>query len=372
MKIIISPDSFKGTLTSGEVTTVIREAIKKVDNKIETICLPIADGGEGTLDALVKATKGKYLTATVQNPLGKQIEAKYGVLGDGKTCVIEMAQASGLTLIKEKEKTPRYATTYGIGQLIKHAMDSGYRNFIIGIGGSATNDGGQGMLRALGVKFIAEDGKEILNDVFQFNALKKIELSSFDSRIFESSFMIACDVDNPLIGSNGATSVFGPQKGVKQHDINLFDQNLNHYITIIESQQNVKVRNRAGAGAAGGIGAAFMAFFPHQFRSGVDIVLEAVQFSMHLEHADFVITGEGKSDEQTLSGKAPIGVAKLAREKGVPTVLLSGVVENSNLLKAYFHQVESIVGEEISVEQSINNPGYYLEQKVTDLIKRLI
>lgn len=372
MKIIISPDSFKGTLSSGEVTSVIKEAIKKVDNKIETICLPIADGGEGTLDALVKATKGKYLTASVQNPLGKRIEAKYGVLGDGKTCVIEMAQASGLTLINEEEKNPRFATTYGTGQLIQHAMDTGYRHFIIGIGGSATNDGGQGMLRAFGMKFIDKDGNEILNDVYQFNALKKIDLSNFDSRISESTFMIACDVDNPLIGSNGATAVFGPQKGVEPHDINIFDQNLNYYITIIESQQNVKVRHRAGAGAAGGIGSAFMAFFPHQFKPGVDIVLEAVQFTNHLEKADFVITGEGKSDEQTLSGKAPIGVAKLAKEKGVPTILISGMIENSSILKTYFHQVESIVGNDISAEQSLNNPSYYLEQKVTDLIKRLI
>lgn len=372
MKIIISPDSFKGTMTSGEVTSVIKEAIKKVDNNIETICLPIADGGEGTLDALVKATKGKYLTASVQNPLGKLIEAKYGVLGDGKTCVIEMAQASGLTLINEKEKNPRFATTYGTGQLIQNAMDSGYRHFIIGIGGSATNDGGQGMLRALGMKFIAKDGKEILSDVFQFKELDKIDLSCFDSRISESTFIIACDVDNPLIGSNGATSVFGPQKGVEPQDIKIFDQNLNHYITIIESQQNIAVRHCAGAGAAGGMGAAFMAFFPHQFKPGVDIVLEAVQFSKHLEHADFVITGEGKSDEQTLSGKAPIGVAKLAREQGVPTILLSGAIENSHMLKTYFHQVESVVGEDISVEQSLNNPSYYLDQKVMDLIKRLI
>lgn len=372
MKIIISPDSFKGTLTSGEVTSVIKEAIKKVDNNIETICLPIADGGEGTLDALVKATKGKYLTASVQNPLGKLIEAKYGVLGDGKTCVIEMAQASGLTLINEKEKNPRFATTYGTGQLIQHAMDAGYRHFIIGIGGSATNDGGQGMLRALGMKFIAKDGKEILNDVFQFKELEKIDLTNFDSRISESTFMIACDVDNPLIGSNGATSVFGPQKGVDPHDINIFDQNLNHYITVIESQQNVTVRHCAGAGAAGGIGSAFMAFFPHQFKPGVDIVLEAVQFSNHLEHADFVITGEGKSDEQTLSGKAPIGVAKLAKEQGVPTILLSGIIENSHILRTYFHQVESIVSDEISAEQSLNNPSFYLDQKVMALIERLI
>ena len=372
MKIIISPDSFKGTMTSGEVTSVIKTAIKKVDNNIETICLPIADGGEGTLDALIKATKGRYLTAVVQNPLGKLIEAKYGVLGDEKTCVIEMAQASGLTLIQEKEKTPRFATTYGTGQLIQHAMDSGYRQFIIGIGGSATNDGGQGMLRALGMKFIAKDGKKILNDVFQFKEINKIDLSNFDSRISESAFMIACDVENPLIGSNGATSVFGPQKGVVQHDINRFDQNLNHYISVVESQQNVEVRHRAGAGAAGGIGSAFMAFFPHQFKSGVDIVLEAVQFSKHLDHADFVITGEGKSDEQTLSGKAPIGVAKLAKEQGVPTILLSGMVENPIMLNQYFHYVESIVGDEISAEQSLNNPIYYLEQKVTDLIKRLI
>ncbi|MEK4627154.1 MAG: glycerate kinase [Solibacillus sp.] len=374
MKIVISPDSFKGSLTSYEVATIISRTIKKINDSIETICLPIADGGEGTLDALIQATDGEYLTTVVQNPLGKNVEATFGILGDGETCLIEMAKASGLTLINEDEKNPRFATTYGTGQLITRALNLGYRKFIIGIGGSATNDGGLGLLRALGMKFYSHDGSEITSDVWQLNSLKQIETKNFDERIEQSTFIVACDVNNPLVGPNGATTIFGPQKGVKQEEIQLFDDSLKMYGLKIEEHTQMALQNCAGAGAAGGIGAAFMAFFPSQFKRGIDVVLDAVEFTKHIQHADFVITGEGRSDMQTLSGKAPIGVATLAKEGGVPTILLSGSVEMSSvpLLKEFFIHVESIVNKDVSLEKSITRPAYYLEKKVEQLVNKFI
>lgn len=374
MKVVICPDSYKGTLSSTEVAAAIEKGIHKTDPSIKTLCLPIADGGEGTLEAFVKATNGNYITATVKNPIGKNIQASFGVLGDGETCVIEMAQASGLILLNESERNPQFASTFGTGQLILEALQLGYRKFIICIGGSATNDGGLGMLRALGMKFIGENGEEIENDVFQLKDLQTIDRTNFDARIAQSTFLVACDVNNPLIGPNGATAVFGPQKGVKQTDIKRFDVSLERLANCIEDTLQISLHNRAGAGAAGGLGGALIAFFPSTLRRGIDIVMETVKLRKHLENADYVVTGEGKSDSQTLSGKAPIGIAALAKEYKVPTILISGMIDEESypILAQSFSYVESVTGGSITVKQSLEKPAFYLEEKVKELFKKIL
>ena len=365
MKVIISPDSFKGTISSVEAAASIEKALKKIDENIETVCLPVADGGEGTLEAFVSATNGRYYMAKVLDPLGREIEARYGVLGDEKTCVIEMAQASGITLLSNIELNPLKATTFGTGQLIEHALTQGYRQFIIGIGGSATNDGGLGMLHALGVTFLDQNGQPLPNEVSSLEKLHTIDTSALNPLIGESTFTIACDVDNPFVGERGATAIFGPQKGVKQAQIQQFDHYLTCFANVIERQLHIRLHDYPGAGAAGGVGGALKAFFPATFKTGIDVVLEALNYDEHLQNANYVITGEGKSDIQTLSGKAPMGIAQKAKQYNVPTILLSGAVDDEakEQLNTMFENVFSVVGEDISETQSFNNPKKCLEER---------
>lgn len=366
MKVIISPDSFKGTLSSVEAAASIERAIKQLDNSIETVCLPIADGGEGTLEAFVVSTNGTLIDATVLDPLGRVINAQYGVLGDGETCVIEMAQASGITLVSVEERNPLLSTTYGTGQLIEHALNKGFRKFIIGIGGSATNDAGIGMLHALGVKFLNKERELLPGFVSSLDQLAEIDCSAMHPLVEESQFTIACDVDNPLIGPNGATAVFGPQKGVNPDQIERFDHYLKCFADHVLHLTGIALHDLPGAGAAGGIGGAFKAFFPCIFKQGIDVVMEAVQFENHLKTAQLVITGEGMSDAQTLSGKAPMGIALASKKYDVPTILVSGFVEPTSYkaLNALFAQVISVVGEGITSEQSRSQASEYLQKRI--------
>ncbi|MFJ5564135.1 glycerate kinase [Lysinibacillus xylanilyticus] len=365
MKVVISPDSYKGTLSAIEVANAMQAGILDVDQSIETVILPVADGGEGTLESLVVSTNGRYLSQYVLDPLGRVIEAKYGVLGDNETCVIEMAQTSGIMLLRDKEKNPELASTYGTGQLIKAALDEGFRKFIIGIGGSATNDAGVGMLKALGLQFKKEDGTLISDGVSSLLDLASIDVSQLDPRIAEATFIIACDVDNPLIGESGATAIFGPQKGVKKHQIAYFDSCIKQFADIVEKQFIIRLHDYKGAGAAGGLGGALIAFLNGSFHAGIEIVIEAVQLKKHLEGAEFVITGEGKSDRQTLHGKAPLGVAKAATLANVQAVLLSGAIDENDkpALLEHFTVVESLVDENISVQQAMQEPYYFIRVK---------
>lgn len=374
VKIIVSPDSFKGSLSATDAAKVMADAIHNLDEKIEIVRLPVADGGEGTLDALVNATNGEIKTVQVQDPLGRVITALFGVLGDGQTCIIEMAKASGLTLLSQGERNPLKASTYGTGQLILHALDEGYRTFIIGIGGSATNDGGMGMLRALGMKFLDIEGDELADGVESLQNLVEIDMSNFDERIKSAHFVIACDVDNPLVGPNGATVVFGPQKGVTKEMIKGMDANLSHLADHIEKKTGIALHQKAGAGAAGGIGGAFLAFFPAQLKPGIEVVMKAIDFEHHLQSASYVLTGEGKSDLQTLSGKAPIGIAKEAAKHQVPAILVSGYVEETSKEKLanYFKQIASVVNEHVSIDESISNTAFYLKQRTTETVQRLL
>lgn len=365
MKVVISPDSYKGTLSAIEVANAMQAGILDVDQSIEAVILPVADGGEGTLESLVVSTNGRYISQYVLDPLGRVTEAKYGVLDDNETCVIEMAQASGIMLLQDGDKNPELASTYGTGQLLKAALDEGFRKFIIGIGGSATNDAGVGMLKALGLQFKKEDGTLISDGVSSLLDLASIDVSQLDPRIAEATFIIACDVDNPLIGESGATAIFGPQKGVKKHQIAYFDSCIKQFADIVEKQFNIRLHDYKGAGAAGGLGGALIAFLNGSFHAGIEIVIEAVQLKKHLEGAEFVITGEGKSDRQTLHGKAPLGVAKAATLANVQAILLSGAIdENDKLaLLEHFTIVESLVDENISVQQAMQEPYYFIRVK---------
>ncbi|MCT6903685.1 MAG: glycerate kinase, partial [Lactobacillus sp.] len=362
MKVIISPDSYKGTLSAVEVAKAMQKGILDVDHSIETIILPVADGGEGTLHSLIASTDGRYCSATVLDPLGRAIQAQYGVLGDQVTCVIEMAQASGIMLLQENEKNPELATSYGTGQLIKAALDQGFRKFIIGIGGSATNDAGIGMLQALGVRLLSAEGVELEAGVSNLMQLDVIDMSLLDTRLAESTFTIACDVDNPLIGERGATAIFGPQKGVQKHQVAEFDRCLKHFADIVEAQFAIRLHDYKGAGAAGGMGGALIAFLKGTIHAGIDLVLDAVQLQAHLAEAQLVITGEGKSDLQTLHGKAPLGVAKAAKQANVEAMLLSGGIDTkaNAALQAYFTVVESLVDEEIGVQQAMQEPAHFI------------
>lgn len=374
VKIIVSPDSFKGSLSATDAAKIMVDAIHEIDKKIETVLLPVADGGEGTLEPLINATNGKLECLQVHDPLGRTINAEYGVLGDGETCMIEMAKASGLTLLSPDERNPLVASTFGTGEFILHALNAGYRKFIIGIGGSATNDGGTGMLRALGMKFLDAQGQELAEGAQSLGNLSEIDASQFDPRIKASHFVIACDVDNPLVGPNGATAIFGPQKGATKEMVKEIDFNLQHLANLIEKETGIALHKRPGAGAAGGIGGAFLAFFPVELKPGIEVVMTAIDFARHLQSATFVLTGEGKSDIQTLSGKAPIGIAKESVKQHVPVALISGYVEESSKaqLANYFIQIASVVNEQVSSEESIANPEVHLKQRTHETVQKLI
>lgn len=326
MKIVIAPDSFKGSLNAIDTAKSMERGIKNAFPHAETMLIPMADGGEGTLETLVAATQGRTKNVVVKGPLGDEVNANYGILGDNETCIIEMAKASGLCLVEKDSLNPLIATTYGTGQLIKEALDDGYRNFILAIGGSATNDGGAGMLQALGMKLIDRKGQDVAYGGGHLGDICTIDTESFDSRISESGFIIASDVQNPLIGMNGASSVFGPQKGATDKMVQSLEENMCHWANLVESVTGVHLHDLPGAGAAGGIGGAFQAFFPSRTQRGVDVVMEFAKLNEALSNADLVLTGEGQVDIQTGSGKTPMGVAQAAKDKNVPTIIVAGSV----------------------------------------------
>jgi glycerate kinase len=324
MKIVIAPDSFKGSLTALEVADAIKEGIKRVMPEAEIDEVPMADGGEGTVQALVDATSGQMITQEVCDPLGNPIEANFGILGDGKTAVIEMAAASGLPLVPDDKRNPMLTTTYGTGELIRAALDRGCRKLIVGIGGSATVDGGAGMAQALGAKLLDKDGVDVPRGGGGLEHLDRIDVSLLDLRIAEATTVVACDVDNPLVGPRGGPEVYGPQKGATPEMVKKLDKYLDRYADIIKRDLGADVKETPGAGAAGGLGAGLMAFLNAELRLGIDIVIEAASLEQHLEGADLVITGEGKIDRQTIYGKTPIGVAKTAKKFGIPVIGIGG------------------------------------------------
>ncbi|MDA1258608.1 MAG: glycerate kinase [Chloroflexi bacterium] len=324
MKIVIAPQGFKGSLTALEVARSIEIGIKRVLPDAETVLSPVADGGDGTLQTLVDSSGGRVETATVTDPIGRPIEAQWGAMGDGETAVIEMARASGLALLRDEERDPLLATTYGTGELFKAALDAGFRRFIVGIGGSATNDGGAGLAQALGISLLDAEGNELRRGGAALAKIDRVDMSNFDERLWGAEVTVACDVNNPLCGVDGASAVFGPQKGATAEAIEQLDAALNHFAAVLERDLGVSVGLRPGAGAAGGLGAGLMAFLNARLAAGVDIVLDAVRLDDDLPGADLVITGEGQIDHSTIFNKSPVGVAERAKKLGIPVIAIAG------------------------------------------------
>ncbi len=324
MRILIAPQSFKGSLTAAEAGLAIAQGVLAVYPEAEIDIVPVADGGEGTVQALVDATGGEIVPQVVTGPLGEPVPAFFGLLGDGQTAVIEMASAAGLPLVPPERRDPRITMTYGVGELILAALDRGCRKFIIGIGGSATNDGGAGMAQALGAALLAGDGTPIPWGGAALATLEHISTATLDPRIQECTVEVACDVSNPLCGPRGASAVYGPQKGATPEMVAELDAALAHYASIIERDLGLSVADIPGAGAAGGLGAGLIAFLHATLRPGAQIVLEAVRLEDHVRRADLVITAEGQIDSQTAYGKTVGAVAALAKRYSLPVLALAG------------------------------------------------
>ena len=324
MKIVIAPDSYKESLSALEVAQAVEAGFRQVFPDADYVLVPVADGGEGTVDAMVAATGGRKETVTVSGPLGEPVEAFYGLTGDGDTAVIEMAAASGLALVPPDRRNPLLTSSRGTGELIRAALDAGARRFILGIGGSATNDGGAGMVQALGARLLDLEGRELDGSGGDLARLERIDVSALDPRLAECRIEVACDVDNPLTGARGASAVFGPQKGATPEMVQALDANLARLARIVGRDLGVAVDTVPGAGAAGGMGAAMLAFFGATLKPGIEIVTAAVDLDTHVRDADLVITGEGRIDFQTVHGKTPIGVARVAKRHGKPVIGIAG------------------------------------------------
>lgn len=326
MKIVIAPDSFKECLTAAQVAQAIETGFKQILPDAEYIKVPVADGGEGTLQSLVDATGGRLIDVAVTGPMEETVQACFGLLGDGETAVIEMAGASGIERVPADQRNPMISTTRGTGELILSALDQGIKRMIVAIGGSATNDGGAGMMQALGVKLLDADGQELPRGGAALSHLYRIDTGKMDKRLQTIEFIAACDVGNPLTGANGASAVFGPQKGATPEMVEQLDLALRHYASLLQRDLGKDVGQQPGAGAAGGMGAALLAFLDAELKPGIDIVMEAVGLAEKVIGADLVITGEGRIDGQTAQGKTPVGVARIARQFNLPVIALAGSV----------------------------------------------
>ena len=302
----------------------MREGVLRVVSDAEVVTVPVADGGDGTLETLIEGSNGRIHEIEVTGPLGERRVAEWGAMGDGATAVLEMARTSGLALVPEERRNPLVATTYGLGEAMRHAMGSGYRRFIVGIGGSATNDAGAGMAQALGVRLLDESGNELEPGGAALAKLHRIDMSSLDEVVNECEFLVACDVNNPLTGPTGASAIYGPQKGATPEMIRELDAALSHFADVVVRDIGVEVSDVAGAGAAGGLGGGLIAFVGGQLRAGVDIVLDTVGLDDYLTDCDLVITGEGSMDHSTIYNKAPVGVAARAKRLAIPVVGISG------------------------------------------------
>ncbi|MCG0278425.1 MAG: glycerate kinase [Thermanaeromonas sp.] len=370
-RIVIAPDSFKESLEAPQVAKAIAAGVKKVFPDVETVEVPLADGGEGLTTTLVAATGGKLMEALVTGPLGEPVTARWGILGDGRTAVVEMAQASGLPLVPKEKRNPLYTTTYGTGELIREALKSGCQRLIVGIGGSATNDGGAGMAQALGVRLLDEAGLDIPWGAVGLEKLNRIDMENIFPRIKEVEILVACDVDNPLCGPRGASAVYGPQKGATPEMIPRLDAALARLADVIARDLGVEVRDLPGAGAAGGLGAGLVAFLGATLRRGIELVMEAVNLEGILAAgADLVITGEGEINRQTAYGKVPAGVAKVAGKYGIPVVALAGSI-GEGAETVYEHGIKaymSIIPRPLPLTYCLENAATLL----TDAAERLM
>ncbi|OZB91598.1 glycerate kinase [Paenibacillus sp. XY044] len=370
MKIVIAPDSFKGSIRAADAAAAIGRGVKRALPGAETILVPMADGGEGTLDSLTRFS-GAKAKVRVTDPLGRPVDAEYGLIHGGSTCVVELASASGLELVTAEERDPLRTTTYGTGEIIRRALDAGCRQFIMAIGGSATNDGGAGIMQALGLRLLDEAGQPVGRGGLELQRVAGIDMGGMDARLAESTFVIASDVQNPLLGPNGASHVYGPQKGATPEMVAMLEQGMRVWADRIQEATGLRVHDLPGAGAAGGVGAALLAFFKAGMRRGIDIVIEHSGFKGHLEGADLVITGEGRMDAQTASGKTPMGIAQEARQRGIPVIALAGSVGPGigPLYEAGILSVHSIVNGPMALEEAMARAGELLELSAEQVIR---
>ena len=360
-KVVIAPDSFKESLSALEVAEAIERGFRQIFPQVQYVKLPMADGGEGTVDSMVAATGGEIVTVAVTGPLGQPVQAFYGLLGEGETAVIEMAAASGLHLAPKAQRDPRMTTSYGTGELILAALERGVKTIILGIGGSATNDGGAGMMQALGARLLDENRQALPPGGAALAQLAYIDLSGVDPRLQQVNITAACDVDNPLCGANGASAVFGPQKGATPEMVTQLDAALRHYGTLLEQATGREVINTPGAGAAGGMGAALLGMLNARLRPGIEIVIETLQLEEALRDADLVITGEGRLDSQSIHGKTPIGVARVAKRFGLPVIGIAGSlskdyqVVHQHGIDAAFSVLDRVVSLEEALAEAADN-----------------
>ncbi len=355
MKVVIAPQGFKGNLTALQVSQAIDDGVRRVIPDVVTSLVPMADGGEGTTQALVDALGGDMISAEVTDPMGGCVLAHWGFLSDGVSAVIEMAAASGLGLVPPKKRNPLIATTYGTGEIIRHALEKGCRKFIIGIGGSATNDGGAGMAQALGAQLLDASGEAIPFGGAALASLEHIDISTLDPRLADCDVLLACDVDNPLCGSSGASCIYGPQKGATKEMVSRLDKALSHYADVIKRDIGIDIRDIPGAGAAGGLGAGLMVFLKAKLHLGVEVIIRATDLIEHMKGASLVFTGEGRIDSQTVCGKTPVGVARRAKEFGLPVIAIAGEIGSGYqaVLNEGIDSVFSIAPGPISLSQSL-------------------
>lgn len=370
MKIVVATDSFKGSLTSNQVARIIESEFKEQFPDATVIKLSIADGGEGTVESVINSIGGKLVKKRVKGPLDNYIDAYYGLSKDNNVAYIEVASSSGLMLVEEHERSPLKTSTYGFGQLITDALNKGSRKIVLGLGGSATNDGGTGMAEALGVKFYDAKGQliknlrgEILGDI------SSIDISNIDPRIAGTEFIVASDVKNALLGKEGATFIYGPQKGATPDMIKQLEANMNNYSVVVSRDFNIDLANKKGAGAAGGLGYGTMVFLNAEMKSGIELLLDIIDFDQHIENANFVITGEGKIDAQSIYGKAPFGVLRRCKRNNIDVFAIAGQAENTgHLLELGFKKVYSVVPSVATLEESLNNP----EENLRKLVRRIV
>lgn len=357
MKIVIAPDSYKESLSALEVATAIEQGFREIFPDADYVKLPVADGGEGTVEAMVAATQGGIIKVQVTGPLGENAEGFYGLSGDEQSAFIEMAAASGLEMVAPSLRNPLKTTSWGTGELIRHALDAGVKHIIIGIGGSATNDGGAGMVQALGAKLLDGNGNPIGLGGGELEKLARIDISELDTRLADCRIEVACDVTNPLTGAEGASAVFGPQKGATPEMIDRLDAALAHYAKIIARDLDIEVLNLEGGGAAGGMGAALYAFCGAELRQGIEIVTDALHLDKHVANADLVITGEGRIDSQTIHGKVPVGVAKVAKRYNKPVIGIAGSL-TADVGVVHLHGIDavfSVIYTVCTLEEALEN-----------------
>jgi glycerate kinase len=363
IKVIIAPQEFKGALSALAAAEAIERGVKAALPEAETVLVPVADGGDGTLDALVEGSGGRVFRSVVTGPLGQPLEARWGVMGDGQTAVIEMALACGLALVPHQRRNPNITTTRGTGEIIAEALDRGFSRIVVGLGGSATNDGGAGMASALGARLLDAEGQTLPDGGAALARLAKVDVSKLNPKLADTTIIGATDVTNPLCGPTGASAVYGPQKGATAEMVVELEAALKNYGRVLRRDLGKDVAERPGAGAAGGLGAGLMAFAAAELLPGIDMVCDVVNFDAHLQGADLVITGEGRADRSTIFNKAPVGVARRALAEGVPTLLLAGSLGPGHR-ELYQHGIAAIAciaDSPMSFRQSLGRTAELLE-----------